>query len=123
MAKSDITVRKRPPRLAPLWSLLAGALLLNAVPHFVNGISGNTFPTPFADPPGRGLSAPETNVAWALVNLAAGYLLARVSVKKYRTPTNVALFILGGILISFMLSMAFADKAAGINPGNSVRVR
>jgi len=111
MAKSDIIARKEPGRLTPLWSLLAGVLLINAVPHFVNGISGNAFPTPFAAPPGRGLSAPETNIAWALANLAAGYWLARVSVKKYRTPANVALFILGGIVISFMLSAAFSEKS------------
>jgi len=31
----------------------AGAFLVNAVPHFVNGVSGRSFPTPFASPPGR----------------------------------------------------------------------
>jgi len=111
MPKSDISGWKSPARWAPLWSFLAGALLFNAVPHFVNGISGDAFPTPFANPPGRGLSSPEINVAWALANLALGYFLARVSVQKYRTLTNVALFIVGAVLISFMLSMAFSEKA------------
>jgi hypothetical protein len=54
-----------------------GALLANAVPHGVNGISGRPFPTPFADPPGVGLSDPWTNVAWSSVNAVAGALLLR----------------------------------------------
>jgi hypothetical protein len=31
----------------------AGMFLANVVPHFVHGISGDCFPTPFADPPGK----------------------------------------------------------------------
>ena len=46
----------------------AGIFLANAVPHFVKGICGDRFPTPFAKPPGKGLSSPLVNVLWALVN-------------------------------------------------------
>jgi len=35
-----------------------GVFLVNAVPHFVNGVSGRSFPTPFASPPGKGKSSP-----------------------------------------------------------------
>jgi hypothetical protein len=56
----------------------AGVFLANAVPHFVHGISGDRFPTPFAHPPGRGLSSPTVNVVWALFNLVVGYILFRV---------------------------------------------
>jgi len=45
------------------------AFLANFVPHFVNGISGDRFTTPFAKPPGRGLSSPAVNVLWGLLNL------------------------------------------------------
>lgn len=31
-----------------------GAFLANFVPHFVNGVSGNPFQSPFASPPGAG---------------------------------------------------------------------
>ena len=34
-----------------------GAFLANAVPHFVNGVSGRPFQSPFASPPGEGLSS------------------------------------------------------------------
>jgi hypothetical protein len=53
----------------------ARVFLTNVVPHFVNGITGHTFPTPFADPHGRGLSSPLTNFLWAFINLLIGYLL------------------------------------------------
>jgi hypothetical protein len=56
----------------------AGMFFANFVPHFVNGISGNVFPTPFAKPPGKGLSSPVVNVLWALLNLIAGYLLFKL---------------------------------------------
>jgi hypothetical protein len=54
---------------------LAGAFLANGVPHFVQGISGKRFPTPFASPPGVGESSPLVNVVWGLVNFLIGYLL------------------------------------------------
>ena len=56
---------------------LGGALLANAIPHGVNGISGRSFPTPFAAPPGVGLSAPWVNVAWSSLNAVAAALALR----------------------------------------------
>ena len=51
-----------------------GAFIANFVPHFVNGISGNPFQSPFASPPGQGLSSSTVNVLWWLLNLLIGYL-------------------------------------------------
>jgi len=53
----------------------AGAFLANGVPHFVNGISGNRFQSPFASPPGVGESSPVVNVIWGLINFLIGYVL------------------------------------------------
>jgi hypothetical protein len=39
-----------------------GAFAANAVPHFVSGIMGQSFQSPFAKPPGRGLSSATVNV-------------------------------------------------------------
>jgi len=88
----------------------SGAFLTNAVPHFVNGISGNSFPSPFANPPGQGLSSPLTNVLWALFNLLAGYLLFRVSRINSKSKLGLFLFFVGIILISIMSSIVFMDK-------------
>jgi hypothetical protein len=54
---------------------LGGALLANFVPHFVSGVSGRPFPSPFAKPPFQGLSSPAVNVLWGLFNLALAYAL------------------------------------------------
>jgi hypothetical protein len=56
-----------------------GAFLANFVPHFVAGVSGRSFPSPFATPPFRGLSSPAVNVLWGLVNLAVAYVLLVVA--------------------------------------------
>jgi hypothetical protein len=52
-----------------------GAFLANFIPHFVVGISGLEFPSPFATPPFRGLSSPAVNVLWGLFNLVVAYAL------------------------------------------------
>ena len=52
-----------------------GAFLANTLPHLGNGISGHPFQSPFASPPGEGLSSSTVNVLWGLFNLAVGYLL------------------------------------------------
>ncbi|MGO9481153.1 MAG: transposase [Candidatus Kryptoniota bacterium] len=78
----------------------AGVFLTNAVPHFVNGISGSAFPTPFSDPPGKGHSSPLTNVLWALFNLLAGYLLFRISKLNSKSKLGLAIFFAGMILLS-----------------------
>jgi hypothetical protein len=90
----------------------AGVFLANAVPHFVQGVSGDPFPTPFSHPPGKGLSSPTVNVLWALLNLAVGYILFRVG--KVASGGNLALviFFAGIAAISIMLSANFAKKQA-----------
>jgi len=56
-----------------------GALLANMVPHLINGMSGNPFQSPFATPPGEGLSSSTVNALWGMFHLAAAYgLVARV---------------------------------------------
>jgi hypothetical protein len=53
--------------------LLAAALLANATPHLVSGRMGRPFQSPFAKPPGEGLSSSTVNVLWGFANLAVGY--------------------------------------------------
>ncbi|SRR6266496_4661481 len=95
----------------------AGTFLANVVPHFVHGISGDRFPTPFARPPGKGLSSPTVNVVWALVNLIVGYALFRVG--KVSSGGNLALvvFFIGIAALSTWLSVLFAK----IKPANGPR--
>ena len=92
----------------------AGAFLVNAIPHFVNGVSGRPFPTPFASPPGRGLSAPTVNVLWGGLNLAIGYVLACYvgDFLFHRLPDVLALGA-GGLLMALMLSHTFGRRLSG----------
>jgi hypothetical protein len=91
-------------------AFFAGAFLANLVPHFIHGISGDPFPTPFANLPGKGLSSPLVNVIWACFNLLVGYVLLRVS--KTTTKNNLAMLVLflGILAISILSSIAFMDK-------------
>src|SRR5437016_5692981 len=88
----------------------AGAFLANFVPHFIHGISGDRFPTPFAHPPGKGLSSPTVNVAWAFLNLLVGGVLYRAGHVSSEAYATVALLFTGALAISTMLSVHFAQK-------------
>ena len=88
----------------------AGIFLANAVPHFVHGISGDPFPTPFAKPPGKGLSSSTANVLWALFNLIAGYLLLRVGAVSRGGDLSIALLFAGVAALSIMCSIGFQEK-------------
>ena len=86
--------------------------LANAVPHFTNGISGDRFPTPFAHPPGKGLSSPTVNVVWALFNMAVGYILYRAGKVSGGDDAAVVVFFAGIPAISTMMSLRFTNKLA-----------
>jgi hypothetical protein len=91
----------------------AGMFLANFVPHFVHGISGNRFPTPFAHPPGRGLSSPTVNVIWALLNLVAGCWLFRTGKVCSGGSLALLVFFAGFAAISILMSVQFQKKQAG----------
>jgi hypothetical protein len=92
-----------------------GAFLANAVPHFVNGVSGRPFQSPFAHPPGEGLSPATTNVLWGLFNLVVGYVLVRrVGSFELRKTRNVAVFGAGVLAMSVMLARAFGRFYGGL---------
>jgi hypothetical protein len=88
----------------------AGMFLANAVPHFVHGISGDRFPTPFASPPGKGLSSPTVNVFWALFNLVVGYILFRIANVPSGGYSVPVVFFAGVAVISILLSVHFTRK-------------
>jgi hypothetical protein len=91
-------------------AFFAGMFLANVVPHFVYGVSGDRFPTPFAHPPGKGLSSPTVNVLWALLNLVVGYVLFRVGRVWSGGDLTLVVFFVGIAVMSIMLSVSFAQK-------------
>jgi hypothetical protein len=88
---------------------VAGAFLANGVPHFVNGISGRKFPSPFASPPTVGESSALVNVIWGLVNFAIGFVLMRfVGNFRHTFNLNVLMVFLGALVMSLGLAWYFA---------------
>lgn len=93
-----------------LAAFFSGAFLANVVPHFIHGVSGDYFPSPFANPPGKGLSSPTVNVLWACLNLVIGYLLFRVSKTSAQNKLSLLFLFLGILVMSLQLSVIFLDK-------------
>jgi hypothetical protein len=92
-----------------------GAFLVNAIPHFGNGVSGHSFQSPFASPPGEGLSSPTVNVLWGLLNLAIGYLLVcRVGRFDLRKTRHVLIFGAGVAIMAILLAHAFGRFHGGM---------
>ena len=96
----------------------AGAFSANFVPHFVSGVLGRTFPTPFASPPFRGLSSSRVNVLYALFNLAVAYtLLLRVGTFEPRSALHAGAFGLGLAAMALLITRSLARlQKAGLSP-------
>jgi hypothetical protein len=93
-----------------------GAFLLNAIPHIVCGTMGRPFQSPFAKPPGEGLSSSTVNVVWGFANLVVAYLLiCRVGEFDLRSTADVAALGLG----MFLLALALARSFGRFNGGNT----
>jgi len=91
-----------------------GAFLANAIPHLVSGITGHPFQSPFASPPGQGLSSASVNVLWGFFNLVIGYLLiCRVGNFELRRTRHVLVAGVGAVLMSLMLAHSFGKFYGG----------
>jgi len=92
-----------------------GAFLANAIPHFVNGVSGNAFQSPFASPPGQGLSSSTVNVLWGALNFAVAYLLlGRVGTFELRKTRHVLVVAAGALLMALQLARALGRLHGGL---------
>jgi len=86
-----------------------GMFLANFFPHFIAGVSGHPFYSPFAKPPFRGLSSPGVNVIYALFNLAVAYtLLVVVGGFELRRVAHVAISAAGFGLASLGIARSVA---------------
>jgi hypothetical protein len=97
-----------------------GAFLSNAIPHFVSGVMGRPFQSPFAKPPGRGLSSSSVNVLWGAFNIAVAYgLICRVGEFSLRSTTDVTVLGVGFILIGLFGARQFGRFNGGNSPTGS----
>jgi len=91
-----------------------GAFLANTLPHLISGISGSPFQSPFAKPPGEGLSSSTVNVLWGFFNLAVAYaLLCRVGTFSLLNTAQVVTTGAGILLMSLMLAKSFGRFHGG----------
>jgi hypothetical protein len=97
-----------------------GCFLSNAIPHFVSGVMGRPFQSPFAKPSGRGLSSSTVNVFWGFANLAAAYVLTcRVGEFQLRSTADVSVLGLGFLLMGLMSARHFGGFHGGNSPTDS----
>lgn len=97
--------------------LAGGAVLTNAVPHFVSGVMGKPFQSPFAKPHGQGQSSSTVNVLWGFLNLAIGYLLVmRVGSFDLRATGDVVALGLGVLLMGVVMARMFGRFNGGNFP-------
>jgi hypothetical protein len=97
--------------------LFGGAFSANAIPHLVSGVTGRSFQSPFAKPPGKGLSSSTVNVVWGFFNAVAGYLLVEhVGAFDPRAITHILAFGVGALLISIFSARHFGQFHGGNTP-------
>ena len=104
----------------PLVSYFFGGMFLaNAVPHFVSGTMGQPFQSPFAKPPGQGLSSSTVNVLWGFFNAVIGYaLVLRVGHFNVRSTSNVLALAVGALLIGLFSARHFGQFHGGNTSGS-----
>jgi hypothetical protein len=94
-----------------------GAFLTNAIPHFVSGLMGKPFQSPFAKPPGQGLSSATVNVLWGFFNIVIGYLLVcRVGAFDLRDMGDIAAFGAGALVMGLLTARQFGRFNGGNKP-------
>jgi hypothetical protein len=97
-----------------------GVFAANAVPHFVAGTMGRPFQSPFAKPPGKGLSSSTVNVVWGFFNALVGYLLlAQVGAFNSRATSHILALGLGVLLISLIAARHFGQFHGGNTPSRT----
>jgi len=92
-----------------------GAFLANTIPHLGTGVAGRAFQSPFAKPPGKGLSSSTVNVLWGFFNLAIAYLLlCRVGMFDLHNWPHVLTCGAGILIMSLNLARGFGRFHGGL---------
>ena len=113
------TTKRRDPMI---WQheiayFFGGAFFANAVPHAVAGAMGRAFQSPFAKPPGEGLSSSVVNAAWGWLNLVVAWvLLARVGAFDLRNLEHAGAAGLAACLVSLGSARRFGRFNGGREP-------
>lgn len=91
-----------------------GIFAANAVPHYVAGVMGRAFQSPFAKPPGKGLSSSSVNVLWGFLNATvADLLILHVGSFNPRAASHMVAFGIGALFVSLSLARHFGQFHGG----------
>ena len=94
-----------------------GLFFANSIPHLVSGMTGRPFQSPFAKPPGKGLSSSTVNVLWGTFNLVLSYILIlHAGSFDFRDPLQAVVAGAGGLLISLLGARHFGRFHGGTSP-------
>jgi hypothetical protein len=99
------------PANLPWWAWIAAffaaLFLVNGIPHYVHGVSGKQFPTPFSGGAGT-LDSAVRNVLWGVANFLAGGFLLWVIRDALANSAIIGELIVVAILGSFFLGRVFS---------------
>jgi hypothetical protein len=105
------------PSLPLLSYFFGGAFFANAIPHAVSGMMGRPFQSPFAEPPGQGLSSSTVNVLWGFFNIVVGYgLVCHIGDFGLRHTGDVLACGTGALLIALFHARHFGRFHGGNQP-------
>ena len=93
-----------------------GVFLANAIPHFVSGIQGKPFQTPFAKPPGKGLSSSTVNVLWGFFNFVIAWFLLGRDKFAWRDFGDILPLGLGMLALALFAARHFGALHGGNQP-------
>jgi hypothetical protein len=96
---------------------LGGMFLANSIPHTVSGMLGRPFQSPFAKPPGEGLSSSTVNIVWGFFNGVVAYaLIFHVGTFDVHSLPEIAAAATGAFLMALMLARHFGKFHGGNSP-------
>lgn len=92
-----------------VFSFIAGLFAANGLPHFISGITGKKFQTPF------GNTSPVVNVIWGWINLVVALVLVHYAhpwAHIYRaTACFFAAVLVMAIILSYVWNMPSKSKS------------
>ncbi|HVS79349.1 MAG TPA: hypothetical protein VHD84_03645 [Candidatus Saccharimonadales bacterium] len=84
-----------------IMGFLAGALVVNGLPHIVSGASGKTRHTPFGDS-----SSAAANVVWGWLNWVVAVLLWHVAPMRFHPRATFVAAAIGALVSGLALASA-----------------
>ncbi len=82
-----------------IWGFVAGVLAGGGLPHFVSGIMGKAYQTPFGKP-----NSPGVNVVWGWLNWVVAVLVWHIAPMRLHPRAAFVATALGVLLVGLMLT-------------------